>query len=154
LNNADFERVTRDWVDVEKWLVMNTQVEPQRWFRALDISQDLNLDESYVDSFLSSHFESESLERRWEGDRYTYRNFQYRYKVKSQLKHARLNVSVEAPRDEIFSAVHQVMNTLAVHQWDCVAVNPPDYNDYDKPIEQVELTFEWQSNTSSTESMG
>ena len=145
MNNAKNERFTRDWIDVEKWLIMNTQVEPAHWFRAIDIARDLNLDESYVEGFLDAHFETEGLERRWSEDGYSYRNFQYRYKVNCGLRNAQMKITVEASRDELYTAVHQVINTLTTHDWSYVSVDPYNYNDRDQDIRHVELIFEWKA---------
>lgn len=124
---------------------MNTQVEPDRWFRAIDIARDLNLDENYIEGFLDTHFETEALERRWSGDSYSYRNFQHPYKVRSGLKEAQLKITVEASRDELYTAVHQVINTFATHDWIYVSVDPHHYNDRDQEIDHVELVFEWKA---------
>lgn len=140
----DSDRLAQDWALIEKWLVMNTQVEPERWFSALDLAEDLNLDEEYVETILEAHFGTNNLERRTGYDRYEYRNFQYRYKVRSTLQRALVRVSVEAGANELYEAAHQVMRQFTAGEWSLAYAEPEDFNDYDQGYYQVTLVFQWK----------
>lgn len=137
----DEEKSTQDWIHIEKWLVVNSHTEPLRWFTSKDIAEDLNMNADDVESTLESHFEAHSIERRTKDKGFEYRNFQYDYSVKSNFSNAKIEIKVEAPRDELHAAVQRLIFGLRSQGWIWEDVHPHDYNDYDKQYSNAHLLF-------------
>jgi len=58
-----------------------------------------------------------------------------------KLRTVQLKITVEANRDELHSAVHQVIHIFTANEWEYIDLTPDDYNNRDRAIKKVNLLF-------------